>query len=120
MVKIPVIDGQQLSPPATALVPMPYGQSPNEQPYPNMYLSIPLLNLIESRRRIFPPVQTRIKPSALPSSFWASKLVAVVLKKGPSVFGSMSRVWALEALIMSVMVGKSLLVVSALGFLGGS
>lgn len=51
-------------------------------------------------------------PSALPSSLWVSRFLAVILKKGPSVLSWRSRFWVLDEAKMSAMVGK----VTCLGF----
>jgi len=52
-----------------------------------------------------PSNQTLINPSALPSSFLVSKLVAVILKRGPTFCSFKSRFWALDDSNMSSIVG---------------
>ncbi|ERN02758.1 hypothetical protein AMTR_s00086p00036940 [Amborella trichopoda] len=82
--------------------------APTNKPSPKIDLSIPivsLLILIESRCKILSIIlslnQSLMKPSALPSSCWVAKLVAVTLKKGPKVLRWSFMFWLREEAINS-------------------
>lgn len=85
--------------------------APRNNPIPNIDFSIPVVSfrsLMESKCRIFPLNQTLTTPSALPRSLFVSKLVAVILKKGPNVRSWRSRFCALDASMISDIVGNSI------------
>lgn len=88
--------------------------APMYRPSPKIDFSMPsvsLRSLMESMWRILlppsTPTQILINPSALPSSLSVTKLLAVILKKGPNVWSWRSSFCALDASSISDMLGMS-------------
>lgn len=86
--------------------------APIYKPIPNIDFSIPsvsLWSLIESKWRILPlPNHILTNPSAFPSSLSVTKLLAVILKKGPRVWSWRLSFWALDDSSISDMVGNEI------------